>query len=319
MNTAKVASVGEALTVLVPEVPGALESCETFVRSIGGAELNVAVGLSTRGVPAALLTRVGDDGFGRHVVDELTRHGVDVSAVEVDPARSTGLYVKEVGGASEHPFDLGRATSRMHYYRQGSAGSALSPSYLERPEVRAVVDGAVLVHLTGITAALSDSARDLCLALVAEPRGERLLSFDLNWRPRLWAGREAEGVRLLGDLARAADVVLLGAEEARTVFSSDDPDELRAILPEPRVIVLKDDENAATAFDGEVRYDVPALRVDVVEAIGAGDAFAAGFLGALVSGRGVREAVQEAHGLAVVALASHGDHVGPADGAPRAP
>ncbi|WP_286344819.1 sugar kinase [Frondihabitans sucicola] len=317
MNSAKVASVGEALTVLVPRVPGALESSETFVRSVGGAELNVAVGLASRGVPAALLTRVGDDGFGRHLVAEAAEHGVDVSAVEIDPVRPTGLYVKEVGAGSPHPFDLGAARSRMHYYRAGSAGSALSPAYLRRPEVRAVLDAVELVHLTGITPALSASAYELCLAVMAEPRvGGRRVSFDLNWRPALWAGREAEGVRALDTLSRAADVVLLGVSEARTVFGTDDPAELRAELREPRILVLKNDENAATAFDGETRFDVPALTVDVVEAIGAGDAFAAGFLGALVSGRDVRTAVEEAHRLAVVALSSHGDHVGAAPTAP---
>jgi 2-dehydro-3-deoxygluconokinase len=316
VNSAKVASVGEALTVLVPEVAGALESCETFVRGVGGAELNVAVGLVSRGVPAALLTRVGDDGFGRHVVAETGRHGVDVSAIEVDPARATGLYVKERGAGSSHPFDLPRADSRMHYYRSGSAGSALSPRYLERPEVRAVLDGVDLVHLTGITPALSDSALEMSLALAAAgDRGQRLLSFDLNWRPALWVGREAVGADVLARLSRAADVVLLGVSEARIVFGTDEPDELRALLREPRILVLKNDSSAATAFDGTTRHDVPALEADVVEAIGAGDAFAAGFLAALVTGAGVPTAVEEAHRLAVVALASHGDHVGAASSA----
>lgn len=311
VNSAKVVCVGEALTVLVPQVPGALESCDTFVRGIGGAELNVAIGLAARGVPSALLTRVGDDGFGRHLLGEAEALGVDVSAVEIDPRRATGLYVKEVGGESRHPFDLGPATSRMHYYREGSAGSALSPLTLARPEARALLDQAPLVHLTGITPALSASARDLCLALAAEPRDERrLLSFDLNWRPALWAGREAEGAQTLAQLARAADVVLLGVSEARIVFGTDDPAELRGRLSEPRILVLKNDANAATAFDGTERFDVPALEVRVVEAIGAGDAFAAGFLGALVTGSGVHAAVEEAHRLAIVALASHTDHVG---------
>lgn len=310
VNSAKVASVGEALTVLVPQSPGALESCDTFVRTIGGAELNVAMGLASRGVPAALLTRVGDDGFGRHLVAEAEAHGIDVSAVEVDARRVTGMYVKEVGAGSRHPFDLPAASSRMHYYRRGSAGSALSPAYLQRPEVRDVLDSVEVVHLTGITPALSESAHDLCLALVAKPRAGRLLSFDLNWRPALWEGREGAGVEALAGLSRSADIVLLGASEARIVFGTEDPAELRRLLREPRILVLKNDAAAATAFDGSARFDVAALSVDVVEAIGAGDAFAAGFLGAIVTGAGVQTAVEEAHRLAVIALGSDRDHVG---------
>jgi 2-dehydro-3-deoxygluconokinase len=311
VNSAKVASVGEALTVLVPTEPGALEDAETFRRSIGGAELNVAIGLAARGVSSALLTRVGDDGFGRHIDSELRKHGVDASGVEIDPARKTGLYIKEIGGAAEaHPHDLGSGSSAMHYFRASSAGSALSPAYLERPEVRDILDAVAIVHTTGITPALSESALDLSRALVEARRPGRLLSFDLNWRPALWAGREADGVEIIASLARGSDVVLLGASEAQTVFGTTDPGELRERLREPRILVVKNDGNAATAFDGPERVDVPALNVDVVEAIGAGDAFAAGFLAGLVDGADVRASVEAAHRLAVVALASQGDHVG---------
>jgi 2-dehydro-3-deoxygluconokinase len=318
VNTAKVVCVGEALTVLVPTVPGPLEEAETFRRSVGGAELNVAIGLASLGVAAAIVTRVGDDGFGRNILREAARHGIDVSAVETDPVRSTGVYLKEVGSGSAHPADLPAGASRMHYYRAGSAGSALDPALLERPSMRTLLDGAALVHTTGITPALSAGALELCRVLVREPRAGRLVSFDLNWRPALWVGREAEGIAIVTDLARHSDVVLLGASEALIVFGTTDPAELRSLLPEPRILVVKNDGNAATAFDGAQRVDVPALRVDVVEAIGAGDAFAAGFLAALVTGEGddvVRRALEAAHRLAVIALSSDGDHVGAASAA----
>jgi 2-dehydro-3-deoxygluconokinase len=310
VKPAKVAAVGEALAVLVPVDPGPLADAALFSRGIGGAELNVAVGLASRGVPATLLTRVGDDGFGRHIVGEAARHGVDVSAVEVDPRRRTGLYVKEVGAGSGAPDDLEAGASRMLYYRAESAGSALSPAYLERPEVRAALEEATLIHLTGITPALSAGAHALCRALT-EPHGDdRLVSFDVNWRPALWVGREPEGVEALTALARRADVVLLGASEAQTLFQTTDPEAVRSLVPEPRILVLKNDANEAIAFDGSSRVEVPANQVQVVEAIGAGDAFAAGFLAALVRGADVEECLVEAHRLAVVALSSHGDHVG---------
>lgn len=311
VNSAKVASVGEALIVLVPTEPGPLESAGAFERGVGGAELNVAVGLATLGTSSALVSRVGDDGFGRRIVAELGRHGVDTAGIDVDRARRTGLYVKEVGGSSGSATDLGPGVSRMHYYRQGSAGSALSPSLLERGEGRRILDAAALVHTTGITPALSNSACDLSFALAEQPRSEgRLLSFDLNWRDALWAGREAEGRSVLRELADLADIVLVGASEAVTVFGTADPGALREAVSGPRILVVKNDGNAATAFDGPRRVDVPANEAEVVEAIGAGDAFAAGLVDALVRRAPVDEAVARAHSVAVQALSSHADHVG---------
>jgi 2-dehydro-3-deoxygluconokinase len=296
--------------VLVPELAGPLEDAETFRRSVAGAELNVALGLANRGIETSLLTRVGDDGFGRYLTSFVERHGVDVSGIEIDDDRATGLYVKEVGGATAAATDLGPGRSRMHYFRAGSASSVFSPAYLERPAVAELLAEADLIHTTGITPALSASAQKMTLELVARPRAGRLVSFDVNWRPALWRGREAEGFETMAVIASLCDVVLLGASESLIVYGTADPDELRQLLPAPRYLVVKNDGNAATAFDREHRVDVEAFEIEVVEAIGAGDAFAAGFLASLVSGKPLDECLLDAHRLAVVALGSVGDHVG---------
>lgn len=309
VNSPQVCCIGEALVVLVAEQPGPLEDAATFSRSIGGAELNVAIGLEHCGIPTALLTRVGDDGFGRHLVESAMRQGVDVTAVEVDPRRATGLYVKERGGATALPTDLGRGNSRMHYFRAGSASSAFSPEYLRRLEVDRLLSGATLVHTTGITPALSASALAMTEELLLRKRSVQRISFDVNWRPQLWLGREAEGAATLARLAASADVVLIGASEALVLFDTAEPDEIRAALPGPRWLIVKNDGNAATGFDGDARVDVDAFAASVVEAIGAGDAFAAGFLAGLARERPLEQCLREAHGLALRALASTGDHV----------
>ncbi|WP_344333713.1 PfkB family carbohydrate kinase, partial [Kitasatospora putterlickiae] len=104
--------VGESMAVLLPDRPGPLESVENFSLSVGGAESNVAGALTALGVPSAWISRVGDDGFGRRLLGELTARGVDVSAVAVDPHRPTGLYLKEVGGGTGDRHDLGPGRSR---------------------------------------------------------------------------------------------------------------------------------------------------------------------------------------------------------------
>lgn len=286
--------VGETMAVLLPERPGPLEDVPSFRHSCGGAEANVARGLVALGVPAAWAGRVGDDGFGRRVVRELAASGVDVRGVTVDPERPTGLYVKEAGPSG----------SVLHYYRDGSAGSAIGPGMLDDPATGPMLAAARLVHLSGITAALSDSALALARALLARPR-DHLVSFDLNWRPALWRHRDPSVLR---DLMDAADIVMLGADEAAAVLGTPDPDALRALLPGPSTLVVKDDAHQAVAVTRDGTVTEPALRVEVVEPIGAGDAFAAGYLAATLRGYGPRRRLRLGHLTAAATLVVPGDH-----------
>lgn len=303
MTSPAAVCLGESMAVLVPEPPGPLEHAESFRRGYGGAESNVACGLAALGVPAAWISRVGADGFGRRLVEQIGAHGVDTSAVGYDPARPTGLYVKETGSGEEHPHDLGAGRSRLHYYRRGSAASAMGPELLADPAAAALLAGAGLVHLTGITPALSDSCHRLVRTLLAVPG--RLVSFDLNWRPALWAGRDRQALRFL---MNASDIVLLGADEAREVLGTDDPVGLRKLLPRPGVLVVKDDGHHSTAIapDGSTTAE-PALHVSVVEPTGAGDAFAAGYLAGTLRGLPERQRLRLGHLSAATALVVRGD------------
>ncbi|MFC5910938.1 sugar kinase [Streptacidiphilus monticola] len=296
--------LGESMAVLLPEQPGPLDAVGGFRSAVGGAESNTACVLAGLGVPSAWISRVGADGFGRRLTGELAARGVDVSAVAVDPHRPTGLYVKETGG-SAHPHDLGAGRSRLHYYRAGSAASALSPELLADPAAARLIGAARLLHLSGITPALSDSCLALVRALLALPRNGRTVSFDLNWRPALWRDRDPA---LLRNLLDAADVVLLGADEAEAALGTGDPGELRALLPRPRSLVVKQDAHVATALDRDGTVTVqPALRVEVVEPTGAGDAFAGGYLAGLLHGLDQRGRLRLGHLAAACALTSPGD------------
>ncbi|MEV4555477.1 sugar kinase [Kitasatospora sp. NPDC049285] len=302
--TAPAVCLGESMAVLLPDRPGPFEAVDAFRPSVGGAESNVAAALAALGVPAAWISRVGADGFGRRLTAELAAAGVDVSAVAVDPHRPTGVYLKETGG-SALPYDLGAGSSRMHYYRAGSAASALSPALLDDPAAAALLDRAPLLHLTGITPALSEDCLALVRALLARRRPGRLVSFDLNWRPALWRRRDPA---VLPELLDAADVLLLGADEAHDAFGTGSPAELRRRFPSPAVLVVKDSGHAVTALDrsgGSVAE--PALRVDVVEPTGAGDAFAAGYLAGTLRGLDQRRRLRLGHLSAACALTSPTD------------
>ncbi|WP_245721206.1 sugar kinase [Nocardia pseudovaccinii] len=297
-------TIGEGLAVLVAR-PGPLEDSENFERTAGGAEANVATALTQLDVDAGWISRVGDDGFGRYLTGHLAARGVDVSAVVIDPARPTAVYVKERGSGSGKATDLADGASRMLYYRTGSAASALSTADLTA--AAGLLESTDLVHFTGITTALSDSATRLTETLVALPRRGKLVSFDLNYRPALWAGRVEQAAEVLARHVRGCDVVFLGADEAEAVFGTDDADRLRALFPEPEHLVVKNNEHSVTGFSGTERVEVPALELEITERIGAGDAFAGGYLAALLHGRPLEQRLRFGHLCAAAALTGTGD------------
>lgn len=295
----RVVCLGEAMIVLRPDGDQPLAEARTLRRSVGGAEANVAGALSALGVRASWVSRLGEDPFGDVVTGDLTARGVDVE-VQRDAERPTGLYVKE-------PAPEG---SRMHYYRAGSAAAAMDGDLLDRSGVAAALASAEVVHTSGITVGILEEGSTL-VARLLELRDELgfRLSVDLNWRPALWAGRSVEP---LLELLRAADIVLLGADEARAALGVDAPEDLRDLLGERPRLVIKADSHTAGEHDPDgSATEVPALRVDVVEPVGAGDGFAGGYLAALVDGIGPVGRLRQGHLVAAGVLAATGDHATP--------
>ncbi|MER6181341.1 sugar kinase [Streptomyces sp. NPDC001652] len=228
-----VVALGESMVTFLPSRPGRLADVPSFERGIGGAESNLACGLAAAGHSVRWVSRVGADGFGDHLVATVGSYGVDVSAVRRDPARPTGVYFRTAG-------ERGTDAHEVAYYRAGSAASAMSAENVDLEAVRA---GRVL-HLTGITAALSEDCRGLLHELTAPGAGRPLISFDVNHRPDLW--RDAEGAGVVRELARRADVVFVGEDEAWGVTGG--PSAVRELLPEPGVLVVKQGAKGATAF-----------------------------------------------------------------------
>ncbi|GGM06852.1 sugar kinase [Micromonospora yangpuensis] len=295
----EVVTVGETMVVMSPDPVGNLADADRVAVGVGGAESNVAMGLAALGHPTAWVSRVGADPFGQLVVRRIAAAGVDVGSVDVDPDAPTGLYLK----------DPRPAGTEVHYYRAGSAASRLAPGALDTPRLA----GARLVHLSGITAALSTTCRELVeQTLGRRPLPGALVSFDVNHRVRLWPAATAAPV--LRQLADAADLVLVGLDEAQRLWHTDDPQAVRRLLPGPATVVVKDGAVGATALPrtGPETF-VPALRVPVVEPVGAGDAFAAGYLSAVLRGLDPRAALRLGHLCAARTLAVAGDTAPPPD------
>lgn len=199
-----VVTVGESMALFTGLTTGPLRHASQFSASVAGSESNVAIGLSRAGVPVRWIGRVGDDEFGQLVLRTLRAESVDTSLAIVDNRAPTGLVFRERRTA-----DL----SRVVYYRKASAGSRLRPGDVD-PDV---VAGARLLHVTGITSALSESARDTVRHAVNVAKATGVpVSMDVNYRATLWsetAARE-ECRRLLPQV----DVLFAGAHEASVVL-----------------------------------------------------------------------------------------------------
>ncbi|AQU66795.1 carbohydrate kinase [Streptomyces niveus] len=315
-----VVSLGESMVTFLPSRPGRLADVPAFTRTIGGAESNVACALAAAGHTVRWISRVGADGFGDHLLEAIGAYGVDTSAVRRDAdGRPTGIYFRTAT-------DRSTTAHEVVYYRAGSAASAMSPRTMDLADLWS---GRVL-HLSGITAALSDDCLALMRELSERRAGRPLLSFDVNHRPALW--RDDSGPRVLLDLARGADLVFVGDDEAAQLWDLHSPEAIREALPEPAVLVVKAGANGATAF---VRHpgtgtgtgtgaatgtgtgtadsatdtvtSVPALAVDVVAPVGAGDAFAAGFLSATLRDLPTEARLRHGHLTAAAVLTDAGD------------
>src|SRR5699024_3649780 len=155
-----------------------------------------------------------------------------------------------------------------------------------------------------ITAALSDSNHAAMEALLAAERHGALLSFDVNHRPVLHAGDSAE---TLARMARQADIVFCGLDEAQALWGCATVEDVRELLSGPDVVVVKRGADGVSAFRDGQRWDCPAPAVEVVESVGAGDAFAAGYLGGLLRDAPTGECLAEGTRLAGAVLQVHGD------------
>lgn len=279
-------AVGETMAVFATD-RGSQDSPPLV--SIGGAESNVAAHLVRLGRSAAWVSAVGVDDLGAMILRELTAAGVDTRAVKRDQNARTGVYWKNTDG-------------EVTYYRRGSAASRLSLDALQtardwEPTV---------VHISGITPTLSPSCREMVRAIVLDRWfGSALMSFDVNYRTKLWAVNRASSE--LHELAQGADIVFVGRDEAEALWGTRTAEEIRGLLPRPGNLVVKDGSLEAVEFEGSKVVRVAARPADLVDAIGAGDAFAGGWLSALLGGATSFERLSAGHESAVRTIARSGD------------
>ncbi|WP_328941277.1 sugar kinase [Streptomyces sp. NBC_00250] len=292
-------TLGEAMAVVAATEAGPLATGAPLRLGWAGAEATVAIGVSRLGHRAAWTGRVGDDAAGAMVLAGLRAEGVDVSAAGTDPAAPTGLMLRERRTADR---------LRVSYYRAGLAGSRLAPEDLDEAQLT----GARILHVTGITPALSGTARAAVEQAVALARAAGVtVSFDVNHRERLWSRPEAAEV--LAGLLPYADVVFAGPEEAALFVPEETPERMARALTRlgPGQAVLKLGAKGAlvATADGELHVR-PAVPVTAVDPVGAGDAFVSGYLAAALDGSPVEGRLHLAALCGAFAVSVPGDWEG---------
>ncbi|MDR7518538.1 MAG: sugar kinase [Armatimonadota bacterium] len=289
----EIVALGEPMAEFAAVERGRLSTVTTFRRGFGGDTSNFVVAAARLGGRCGYITRLGDDEFGRAFLDLWHREGIDTSRVVVEPDGFTGVYFTALAEDGSHSFI---------YYRAGSAASRLGPADISVDYLAT----ARLVHTSGITLAISESARAAAEAMVeAARRCGVMVSFDANVRPRLL------DLRRLGPIVEEtmgkADLVFLSAEDADHLYGPLSPARVveRVLAGGARIVAFKlgADGCLVAGADGS-RWAVPSWPVEPVDATGAGDAFDAAFVIQWLRGVPPEEAARFAN--AVGALVASG-------------
>lgn len=292
----EVVTLGETMVMMNPETSGPLKYISKFTKQIGGAESNFAIGVVRLGHSAGWISRLGSDEFGKYVLSFIQGEGVDTSRVKFDSEAPTGLFFKERREYGE---------SKVYYYRKGSAASRLTPEDLDFD----YICSAKVLHISGITPALSGDCYETIKEAVAIAKSKGVtVCLDPNIRLKLWSKERAREVIM--ELAAQADIVLPGVSEGEILLGETEPVKIAErflALGVQKVVVKLGKQGAyyATATESKL---VPGYPVEkVVDPIGAGDGFAAGFIAGQLKGYSMEESVKLANAVGALATTVTGD------------
>lgn len=315
-NPGPIVGFGELLLRLTPPGRKMIAQTQSLDVEVGGAEANVLAGLASLGHPTQMVSRVADNPLGRLALGTLAARGVNTSTIAFTPGRM-GLYFLEQG--------QGLRASAITYDRAGSAFASSRASDFDFP---AALDGATLLHLSGITPALGQNCAESVLAAAhAAKQAGVPISFDGNFRPQLWAAWDSDPKAILTEILGSVDLLFGNHKDISLLtgkeFSGDGlrrrrraaeagfeafPN-LKLIASTARHVIDVDHHRIAA------RVDLPddsahTSEVDVtgiIDRIGTGDAFAAGVLHQYIEGQDIQSMAQSGLGLAVLEHSLPGD------------
>ncbi len=292
-----VTALGESMLRLSVPAGQRLEAADQFAVHLAGAESNLCGALAAIGRRTGWVSRLPDSAVGRLVLRQLRASGVDTAAVVLAPDTRLGLYFAEFAGPPR--------AIQVIYDRANSAAANLTAAHINWDYLL----NTRFIHLTGITPALNDGCRALVAEIIQRAKAAGVaVSFDVNYRGKLWT--PAQAAAALKPLIENVDLLLCGQADARTVFGLAGDEYallagLRALTRAPHVVMTRG-EAGAVALDGDQFLSQPAVPVQIVDRVGAGDAFAAGIIDGLLDGS-LAEGLVRGTALAALVLSQEGD------------
>lgn len=296
----KILLVGEAMTLLIAKEYGKLDNVSNFEKRVAGAELNVCMGLTRLGYETQYLTKLGNDPFGRSIKTYIEDKKIKLANFEFDNYNKTGMMLK---GKIEN------GDPEIYYFRKNSAASKICPEDIEKLNFKDID----LVHITGISLAISKSFREAMYKLIELARKNNIMvTFDPNLRPSMWDSEE-EMIKVINDISSKADVVMPGISEARILLSVDKLEDIRDAYMKMGVenIVVKLGSSGSAFISPDGIVIEKGFKVEkVIDTVGAGDGFAVGIISGLLEGLDKNKILERANAIGSIQVQHVSDNEG---------
>ena len=294
-----VITIGDAMIAMCPKQKGPIIFCNTFERKLGGAELNVAIGCARLGIQSGWISRLGNDDFGKYILKTTRGEGIDISEVKLVDEYPTSVYFREV---------LADGSSRSFYYREKSPTSTMRNEELNEEYIKQ----AKILHITGVFPSITKNNQEIILEAVKLAKKHKLtVSFDPNIRLKMWTKEEAKAY--IEKILPHVDILLIGDEEIEILLGDTTIEDAIKTFHECGIekVIVKKGSKGAIASDGKNVYEVDAIKPKaLVDTVGAGDGFAAGFLTSVIKGKTLEECVKFANAVGSLVVGVEGDNEG---------
>lgn len=291
---------GEPMVLLTTTSAVSLDEATEFTKSLAGAEVNVAIGLTRLGHKATYLTALGDDPWGHYIKTKLHQEGIDTSLVYYSNQYPTGMMMKN---------QVTEGDPDIYYYRKGSAFSNFDTKIIDQIDLSNYDQ----VHITGIPLALSQNTRLASLKLVEKAKRAGLyVSYDPNLRISLWPDSKTM-IETTNQMAQYCNMFLPGNNEGKILMSSDDPKIISKYYLDLGVeqIVIKLGAKGAYFASKDTSITIPGFKVTkVVDTVGAGDGFASGIISAHLENLSVPDMLIRANAIGALQVQTLGDNEG---------
>lgn len=291
---------GEPMVLLTTTSAVSLDDATEFTKSLAGAEVNVAIGLTRLGHKATYLTALGDDPWGHYIKTKLQQEGIDTSLVYYSNQYPTGMMMKN---------QVTEGDPDIYYYRKGSAFSNFDAKIIDQIDLSNYDQ----VHITGIPLALSQNTRLASLKLVEKAKRAGLyVSYDPNLRISLWPNSKTM-IETTNQMAQYCNMFLPGNNEGKILMRSDDPKIISKYYLDLGVeqIVIKLGAKGAYFASKDTSITIPGFKVaKVVDTVGAGDGFASGIISANLENLSVPDMLIRANAIGALQVQTLGDNEG---------